>query len=121
MSRVRLSLLAPFEPAKILFPMPADISRISHLKRHLVRSLSSIASVTTSAKELRLEIDGFELLSGAAIDVIREDDVVWFVPKHWRGIARLPDQCDSHSWVFFPDSESGRLRSEGQEAQSSCR
>jgi len=75
--RIRISLLTPFRPANLLLLLPQNIDSISDLKKHLFSSLSAIALHASSAKQLRLEIEGFELLGGSELDIVREDDVVW--------------------------------------------
>jgi hypothetical protein len=75
--RVRLSLLPPFWESKILLPLPTEVTTISELRRHLVRSLSAISSVVDHPREVVLEIEGFELLGGSGVGVIEERDVVW--------------------------------------------
>lgn len=75
--RVRLSLLPPFRESKILLPLPLEVTTISELRRHLVRSLAVVSSVVDHAREVVLEIEGFELLGGSAVGVIEEKDVVW--------------------------------------------
>lgn len=53
------------------------MTTISELRRHLVRSLAVVSSVVDHAREVVLEIEGFELLGGSAVGVIEEKDVVW--------------------------------------------
>ena len=77
--RVRISLLAPFGPSKVLVPIPNDVQTISQLKKHLFRSLSSIAQHADGWRQLRLEIEGFALLGGSELSVLEEGDVVSFV------------------------------------------
>lgn len=77
--RVRLSLLPPFAPAKLLVPVPADIQTVKHLKRYLAKSLSAVSTVTHHGTELLLEVDGFELLSGSPLDVLDDKDIVTYV------------------------------------------
>ena len=79
--RIRICLLPPFQPAKILLAIPSSIQTISRLKKHLHRSLSSIANLTESYKDLKLEIEGFELLNGSDLNVIIDDDVLSSVPS----------------------------------------
>lgn len=69
-------MLAPFSEARILLPLPAAVTRVSELKRYLVSSLHSVSGVTQSSKDLRLEVDGFELLSSSEVDILRDSDVV---------------------------------------------
>ena len=77
--RVRLALLPPLTPLKILLPLPKSVKTISHLKKHLLESLSSVAQHVESWRGLKLEIEGFEVLGGSGIDVIEEGDVVTWV------------------------------------------
>lgn len=74
--RVRLQLLAPFEESKALVLLPSDVQTIHELKRHLRQSLSTVLALTSSPKDLLLEIDGFELLPGSSTDIIEPSDVV---------------------------------------------
>lgn len=74
--RIRLQLLPPFEESKALVLLPLDVQTILGLRRHLRHSLSTVLALTTSPKDLLLEIDGFELLPGSSIDVIEPADVV---------------------------------------------
>jgi len=83
--RVRISLLPPFSPTKVLLPVPDTTKTISQLKKHLYRSLSSIAQHAEGWIELRLEIEGFELLAGNEINVIEEGDVVSYVYSSTKG------------------------------------
>lgn len=75
--RIKLSLLPPFPPSRILFPVPSDIKTITHLKKYLIKSLSSVAQHASSSQELLLEIEGFQLLSGSDLNIIEPTDVVW--------------------------------------------
>lgn len=75
--RLKLSLIAPFPTSKVLLPVPADVSTVVQLKRHIRKSLSTVDGLTSSSRELVLEIDGFELLSGSEVGVIEPGDVVW--------------------------------------------
>ena len=74
--RIRLQLLAPFEESKALVLLPLDVQNIHGLKRHIRQSLSSVLALTSTPKDLLLEIDGFELLPGSSINVIEPTDVV---------------------------------------------
>jgi hypothetical protein len=75
--RVRLQLLAPFRQSKLLLPLPATISTISELKKHIRQSLSTVRDTAPSTKDILLEIDGFELLAGSLVrDVVEEKDVI---------------------------------------------
>jgi hypothetical protein len=75
--RVRLQLLAPFRESKLLLPLPATISTISELKKHIRQSLSTVRDTAPSTKDILLEIDGFELLAGSLVrDVVEEKDVI---------------------------------------------
>lgn len=74
--RVRLSLLPPFQASKVLVPVPPDVKTIKHLKRHLVKSLSTIASVAHHGRELLLKVDDFELLSGSGMDTLEAGDII---------------------------------------------
>jgi hypothetical protein len=93
--RLRISLLAPFTSAKVLLAIPSDINTISQLKRHLFRSLASVAAVTTASKDIRLEVDGFELLAGSGLDVLEEGDVV-------RCVSYFSPEASSHLLDFLP-------------------
>ncbi|KAK4685082.1 hypothetical protein P7C73_g5071, partial [Tremellales sp. Uapishka_1] len=74
--RLRVSLQSPFPPQKLLLPLPATLSTVAALKSHLISSLSNLSHLK-KGKELVLEIDGFELLSGSLVgEVIREGDVI---------------------------------------------
>ncbi|ORY21466.1 hypothetical protein BCR39DRAFT_553546 [Naematelia encephala] len=74
--RVRIALSAPFTPSKYLLPLPEPVKTISDLKRHLVKSLSTVAHLVKNGRELVLEVDGFELLGGSEVAILREDDIV---------------------------------------------
>ena len=74
--RIRLQLLAPFEESKALVLLPEDVRTIHELKRHVRHSLSTVLSLTSTPKDLLLEIDGFELLPGSSINVIESSDIV---------------------------------------------
>lgn len=79
--RVRLQLLAPFEESKVLLPLSPNISTVSELKKHVRSSLTSVLSLSTSPKDLLLEVDGFELLAGSSVGVIEGSDVVTLVDQ----------------------------------------
>jgi hypothetical protein len=79
--RVRLQLLPPFATSKVLLPIPGSVKTISDLRKHIVRSLSTVSSVVEYARELVLEIEGFELLPGSDLGVIEAGDVISFVPS----------------------------------------
>lgn len=74
--RVKLSLLPPFPASKLLVPVPPEVKTIKHLKRHLVKSLSTIASAAQHGRDLLLKVDGFELLSGSGVDMLEAGDVI---------------------------------------------
>lgn len=74
--RVRLHLVAPFDDSKVLVSLPKDAQTISDIKKHVRQSLSNVLALTTSPKDLLLEVDGFELLAGSAVDIIESTDVV---------------------------------------------
>lgn len=74
--RVRLSLLEPLPSSKVLLPVPNTISTIHDLKKHILKSLSTVATHAGKARDLALEIDGFELLGGSGIDILQDGDVV---------------------------------------------
>jgi len=74
--RIKTSLLSPFTPSKFLLPVPDTVKTISHLKKHLRTSLSSISERTAGWRELKLEVDGFELLGGSELQVVEPGDVV---------------------------------------------
>jgi hypothetical protein len=74
--RLKLSLLAPFPSSKVLLPVPQEVKTIVQLKRHIRKSLSGVNEQTTSSREIVLDVDGFELLSGSEVGVIERDDVV---------------------------------------------
>ncbi|WVO15659.1 hypothetical protein L204_103319 [Cryptococcus depauperatus] len=76
MLRVKLSLLPPFEPKKILLPIPREAKYISDLKKFIVENLSVVAQHASSLTEITLEIDGFEVLGGSSLKVIEPTDVV---------------------------------------------
>ena len=71
-----MTLLPPFLPAKILLPVPENVETISELKKLIHRSLSSVSNVVDSSRELKLSLDGFELLGGSGVDLIQLEDVV---------------------------------------------
>lgn len=75
-TRIRIALLPPFQPAKYVLALPDELHTIKDLKRYLVQSLSAVQAVVNHGRELCLEIDGFELLAGSWIGVLREDDVI---------------------------------------------
>ncbi len=77
--RVRISFLSPFNPTKVLLPVPSSVETISQLKKHLFRSLSSVAQRAEIWRDLRLEIDGFELIGGSEVSIIEEGDVISYV------------------------------------------
>ncbi|EIW68592.1 hypothetical protein TREMEDRAFT_63059 [Tremella mesenterica DSM 1558] len=89
MKRLKLSLLPPLvsQTQNLLLPIPQDIETISQLRKHIFRSLSTVRDGVQSSKEIRLEIEGFELLPGSEVDIIQDGDVV---------IARTADSS-SHS------------------------
>jgi hypothetical protein len=67
-----------------LLPSPATkgsslISTIAELKQDLCHGLPVLAEFP--AKALRLTLDNFELLDNSPIDVIQENDLVWYVPS----------------------------------------
>lgn len=74
--RIKVALLAPFTTSKILLPVSETIQTISHLKKHIHSSLSAVSKHATSWREIKLEIDGFELLAGSQVDIIEDGDVV---------------------------------------------
>ena len=74
--RIKVSLSAPFNPSKVLLPVPQDIQTISQLKKHVRQSLSTVSACSTDWRELKLEVDGFELLGGSQLDVLEDGDVV---------------------------------------------
>jgi hypothetical protein len=75
--RVRVSLTTPFPASKVLLPVGDEVQTISQLKKHIYNSLSTVPPLVNGWRDLRLEIDGFELLGGSGVDVLREGDVVW--------------------------------------------
>lgn len=79
--RIKVALLAPFTSSKILLPVSESISTISHLKKHIHSSLSAVSSQTESWREIKLEIDGFELLAGSQVNIIQDSDIVSYVSK----------------------------------------
>jgi hypothetical protein len=74
--RIKLALSAPFNPSKVLLPVPEDVKTISQLKKHVRQSLFTVSACSTTWRELKLEVDGFELLGGSQLDVLEEGDVV---------------------------------------------
>ncbi|WVQ68815.1 uncharacterized protein L199_007024 [Kwoniella botswanensis] len=74
--RVKLTLLPPFASAKLILPVPEGCKTIHDLKKHILESISVISQHASKAKELVLEIDGFELLAGSQVGVIESGDVV---------------------------------------------
>ncbi|WVF70213.1 hypothetical protein IAT40_005002 [Kwoniella sp. CBS 6097] len=74
--RIRIALLPPFAPNKIILPVPEDVKTISALKKYIVHSLAAVAEHATKGKDIVLEIDGFELLGGSGLDVIEGGDIV---------------------------------------------
>ncbi|KAK8846621.1 hypothetical protein IAR55_005707 [Kwoniella newhampshirensis] len=75
--RIKITLLPPFQPQKFLLPVASEeIRTVTHLKKHLIKSISAVAHHAKSAKELVLEIDGFELLGGSQVDIVEATDVV---------------------------------------------
>ena len=77
MRRLKLSLLPPFAPQKLLFPIDEHVRTIAGLKNRLIKSLAAV-SLAGHAGALVLEIEGFELLPGSGIDIINEYDVVQY-------------------------------------------
>lgn len=75
--RIKLSFLPPFPSSRILLLVPNDVKTITHLKKYLIKSLSSVAQHASSSHELLLEIEGFQLLSGSDLNIIEPTDVVW--------------------------------------------
>ena len=75
--RLRISLLPPFAPSKFLLPVPETVKTISHLKKHLRTSLSGITERTEDWREIKLEVEGFELLGGSEVNVVELGDIVW--------------------------------------------
>ena len=74
--RVRISLLPPFGPTKVLLPLLASVQTVSHLKKHLFKSISTFSQHANGWRELRLEIEGFELLAGSELTILEEGDVI---------------------------------------------
>ncbi|WWC87327.1 uncharacterized protein L201_002216 [Kwoniella dendrophila CBS 6074] len=74
--RIKLALLLPFTSSKFILPVPKTVKTINDLKKHILKSLSAVSQHASKARELVLEIDGFELLTGSAVDVIENEDVV---------------------------------------------
>lgn len=74
--RVKITLLAPFSLSKILLPVPETVKSIADLKRHIHSSLSAVQDHAGLWRDLKLEIDGFELLIGSRVDIIEPEDVV---------------------------------------------
>ena len=74
--RIRLALGNPFAEIKVLLPLNQDIKTIRDLKKYIFKNLNSVASVVPGWKELKLDIDGFELLPGSEVDIIQDGDVV---------------------------------------------
>ncbi|RXK42104.1 hypothetical protein M231_00461 [Tremella mesenterica] len=92
MKRLKLSLLPPLvsQTQNLLLPIPQDIETISQLRKHIFRSLSTVRDGVQSSKEIRLDIEGFELLPGSEIDIIQDGDVV---------IARTADSSSDSTLV----------------------
>ncbi|WRT65184.1 uncharacterized protein IL334_002127 [Kwoniella shivajii] len=74
--RVKLTLLPPFQNTKIILPIAETVKTIHDLKKHILQSLSLVSQHASKAKELVLEIDGFELLAGSEVGVIEGGDIV---------------------------------------------
>lgn len=74
--RVRLQLLAPFDGSKVLVSLPSEARTVSDLKKHIRTSLSSVLALSSSSRDLLLEVDGFELLAGSSLDIIESGDIV---------------------------------------------
>ena len=89
--RVKITLLSPFAPSKFLLLVPDSVQTISQLKKHLRTSLSSISERTSAWREIKLEVDGFELLGGSQIGLVESGDVVSYV---WSDVDTLSGIAD---------------------------
>ncbi|OCF37736.1 hypothetical protein I316_00863 [Kwoniella heveanensis BCC8398] len=74
--RIKIALLPPFAPNKVILPVPQEVDTISTLRKYIVKSLAVVAEHATKGRDIVLEIDGFELLGGSRVDVIEGVDVV---------------------------------------------
>lgn len=77
--RIKLSLESPFPCQKILIQIPETIKTVSNLKKHISKSISTVPTIVKTWKEIKLEIEGYEILGGSEIDIISADDVVSYV------------------------------------------
>lgn len=75
--RLKLSLLPPFKQSNVLIPVPGDLKTICDLKKYLRSSLSTVAEQSENWREIKLEIEGFELLGKSDINLIENGDIVW--------------------------------------------
>lgn len=75
--RLKLSLLPPFKESNILILVPGDLKTICDLKKYLRSSLSTVAEQSENWREIKLEIEGFELLGKSDINLIENGDIVW--------------------------------------------
>jgi hypothetical protein len=76
--RIRISILPPLSSLKAWFLIPSSCSTIADLKSLLLKDLPLALQSVRRAEDLRLEVDGFELLGGSGCEVLDgERDVVW--------------------------------------------
>jgi hypothetical protein len=72
--RLRISTVPPLAPLKALFLVAASSRTIADLKAQLVHDLGQLRGVAST--QLLLEVDGWELLDGSQVELVREGDVI---------------------------------------------
>ena len=78
--RVKLETLPPLPPLKAWFSTGA-LSTILDLKTALCADLQPLSHVRARAEDIVLLLDDFELLNTSPLDVIRDGDLIVYVPS----------------------------------------
>lgn len=84
--RLRIATLPPLVPLKALFLVAASSRTIGDLKAQLVHNLGQLRGVAPA--ELLLEVDGWELLDGSQVELVREGDVIRSVSACCYSVSR---------------------------------
>ncbi len=81
--RLKLTSLPPFPPVRVWFLIPQSVLTIQDLKKEIINNVIRhlhVHGITTKrikSKQVVLSVDGFDLLDGTSVEVLKEgEDVV---------------------------------------------
>lgn len=97
---------------------------VASLKTSLCASISALREARVQAIELVLLLDDFELLDNAAVNILRDGDLVWYVEQHpnlsFCHLSTWSKLASSHAPYETEGGSSGRFTEEETPTVTRC-